>query len=105
MARASKHDLPEPAAGSVALLIGTRKGAFIMRGDKSRKKWKIAEDAFIGATVHHMVMDPRDRRTILMTAVTGHLGPTVYRSTDLGKTWEEAKRPPAFPKAAEGQKG
>ena len=36
---------------------------------------------------------------------TGHLGPTVFRSTDSGKTWKEAKTPPAFPKAPEGQKG
>src|SRR5262249_31010830 len=55
--------------------------------------------------VHHMVLDPRDRRTILTAARTGHLGPTVFRSTDLGKTWKEASRPPAFPKAPEGQPG
>jgi hypothetical protein len=59
-------------------------------------------DAFAS---HHMVMDPRDRRTILMTSHTGHLGPTIFQSTDLGKTWKEAAKPPAFPKAPEGQKG
>lgn len=55
--------------------------------------------------VHHMVLDPRDRRTMLMTAVTGHLGPTVFRSTDAGKTWKEAKQPPAFRKARPGETG
>src|SRR5262249_244451 len=38
-------------------------------------------------------------------AKTGHLGPTVFRSTDFGKNWKEAAKPPAFPKAPEGQKG
>jgi len=40
-----------------------------------------------------------------MAASTGHLGPTIFRSTDLGKTWKETNTPPAFPKVPEGQKG
>lgn len=92
-------------AGAVALLIGTRKGAFIMRGDKKRRKWKMSDVIFIGAVVHHVVMDPRDAKTILMCARTGHLGPTIFRSRDFGKTWREAKKPPAFPKMPEGQHG
>ena len=60
---------------------------------------------FLGHIVHHVVLDPRDRRTMLMAASTGHLGPTIFRSTDRGKTWKEAKTPPAFPKVPEGQTG
>src|SRR6185295_3098059 len=37
--------------------------------------------------------------TILMAAKTGHLGPTIFRSTDKGKNWKEAAVPPAFHKA------
>ena len=51
------------------------------------------------------MLDPRDGRTLLAAAKTGHLGPTVFRSTDFGRTWKEATRPPAFPKAPEGQTG
>ena len=51
------------------------------------------------------ILDPRDGRTLLAAAKTGHLGPTVFRSTDLGRTWKEAAKPPAFAKAADGQKG
>ena len=98
------HTTP-PRNGKIALLVGTRKGAFVLRSDASRRQWKISDGLFIGSVVHHMVMDPRDRRTILMTAHTGHLGPTIFRSTDLGKTWQETKRPPAFAKAPEGQPG
>jgi photosystem II stability/assembly factor-like uncharacterized protein len=95
----------KPAKGKMALLVGTRKGAFILRGDKSRRDWKLSDGMFIGNIVHHMVLDPRDSQTMLVGARTGHLGPTIFRSTDFGKTWKEAATPPAFPKAAEGQKG
>jgi hypothetical protein len=39
---------------------------------------------------------------MLMAARTGHLGPTVFRSTDEGRTWKEAAQPPRFPKSAKG---
>jgi photosystem II stability/assembly factor-like uncharacterized protein len=94
-----------PATGNVVLLVATRKGAFLLKGDRSRRTWKTTGPIFLGHVVHHLVMDPRDRRTLVMAARTGHLGPTVFRSTDLGRTWEEASRPPAFPKVADGQKG
>ncbi len=42
---------------------------------------------------------------MLMAARTGHLGPTVFRSTDGGQNWTEATRPPAFAKAPEGETG
>jgi hypothetical protein len=51
------------------------------------------------------VLDPRDGRTLLAAAKTGHLGPTVFRSTDHGRSWKEAQRPPAFAKAAAGEPG
>src|SRR5216683_1505598 len=52
-----------------------------------------------------LVLDPRDGRTLLAAAKTGHLGPTIFRSTDRGRSWKEAARPPAFPKAPEGETG
>jgi len=89
----------------VALLIATRKGAFMLSSDSLRRDWKLSAPIMLGNIVHHIVLDPRDRRTILMAARTGHLGPTVFRSADFGKKWKEAEKPPAFPKAEEGQKG
>ena len=96
---------PAAATGGVALLIATRKGAFVLKTDKARRAWKISGPMFFGHTVHHLLLDPRDRRTLLLGARTGHLGPSVFRSTDFGRSWKEAARPPAFPKAPEGQKG
>jgi hypothetical protein len=60
---------------------------------------------FLGEVVNHAVLDPRDRRTLLAAVRAGHLGPTVFRSTDFGRTWKEAARPPAFGKAAPGEEG
>lgn len=91
--------------GRVVLLVGTRKGAFVLRSDEARKSWEIAGPRFLGNVVHHMVADPRDGKTILVAAKTGHLGPTVFRSTDSGRTWKEASTPPRFPKAEGHAKG
>src|SRR5262245_24468948 len=88
--------------GRVVLLVGTRKGAFLYHADAQRRSWKTDGPHHLGAEIHHMVMDPRDRRTILMAAKTGHLGPTIFRSSDFGRTWTEASQPPAFRKTAAG---
>ncbi len=103
---AKKKTAPAKAkTDSVVLLVATKKGAFILNSDHKRRQWGIKGPIFLGNIVHHLVLDPRDQRTMLMAAKTGHLGPTVFRSTDRGKTWKEASRPPAFAKAPEGQKG
>ena len=52
--------------------------------------WRADGPHFLGHIIHHLVLDPRDGRTLLAAAKTGHLGPTVFRSTDLGRTWKEA---------------
>ena len=88
----------------MAVLVATRKGAWIYHGDAARRAWRVDGPHFLGHIVSHVVLDPRDGRTLLAAAKTGHLGPTVFRSTDLGRSWKEAARPPAFPKAAEGEK-
>src|SRR3990172_6428935 len=89
----------------VVVLVATRKGAWLYHGDAARRSWRADGPHFLGHIVSHLVLDPRDRRTLLAAAKTGHLGPTVFRSTDLGRTWKEAAKPPAFAKAADGQSG
>lgn len=88
---------------AVTLLIATRKGGFLLRSDAARANWRVSPPIFLGHIANHIVCDPRDRKTILMAARTGHLGPTVFRSTDAGATWNEAERPPAFEKTAGGK--
>src|SRR3990172_1521985 len=85
----------------VLVLVATRKGAWLFHGDATRRTWRVDGPHFLGHIISHLVLDPRDGRTLLAAAKTGHLGPTVFRSTNLGRTWKEAARPPAFAKAAE----
>lgn len=82
---------------AMKLLIGTRKGAWVLSGDSAREKWELTGPEFLGHIINHWVADPRDKKIQLMAAKTGHLGPTIFRSTDSGKTWAEADVPPAFP--------
>ncbi len=102
---------PAPASGPAAargsataptrlvLLAATRKGAWLFHSDPQRETWTVQGPHFLGHTISHLQLDPRDGKTLLAAAKTGHLGPTVLRSTNLGRTWQEAKQPPAFAKS------
>ena len=87
------------AAKSTMVLVGTRKGLFVLFADGKRQKWRAEGPHFLGQIVNHAVLNPKTG-TMLVAARAGHLGPTVFRSADVGKNWKEAASPPAFPKAA-----
>lgn len=91
------------AIKQIVLLVSTRKGAWLFQSDHKRKKWNINGPHFLGQIINHMVLDPRDGRTLLVAASTGHLGPTMFRSTNLGRKWSEVSKPPAFAKSEEGK--
>jgi photosystem II stability/assembly factor-like uncharacterized protein len=78
--------------------VATRKGAWLFHGDARRKTWAADGPHFLGHNISHVQLDPRDGRTLLAAAKTGHLGPTIFRSTNFGRTWKEAQQPPAFAK-------
>jgi photosystem II stability/assembly factor-like uncharacterized protein len=80
------------------LYITTRKGFWIANVNADRRSWSLRGPTFLGQQCHHLVLDPRDRRTLLCASRQWHLGPTVFRSTDGGETWKEAATPPQFPK-------
>ena len=86
----------------IVVMVATRKGAWLYHGDSARRTWRVDGPHFLGHVVSQLALDPRDRKTLLAAAKTGHLGPTIFRSTNLGRTWQEATRPPAFAKAADG---
>ena len=98
-------DLKKTSARPLSLLVATRKGAFILKSDAARRTWKTTGPLFLGQIVHHMVLDPRDGRTMLASTSTGHLGPTMMKSVDGGRSWKEVAKPPAFPKAPAGETG
>ncbi len=80
----------------VLVMLGTRKGAFILQSDSRRRNWKMKGPYFEGSPVFHMAFDHRDGRTIYAAVNSGHFGPTVFRTKNFGKTWENAKNPPRF---------
>ena len=109
-AKAAPKKAPKKATARVPrpqkqlVLVATRKGAWIYHGDAARKTWRADGPHFLGHIIHHLVLDPRDGKTLLAAASTGHLGPTIFRSTDLGKSWKEAARPPAFKRKTAGRR-
>lgn len=80
------------------LYVATRKGIWIANAGADRRTWSLRGPTFLGSQCHHVVLDPRDRRTLLAASRQWHLGPTVFRSNDGGETWKEAATPPQFPK-------
>ena len=76
-----------PAVRRITLLVATRKGLWTLASDAARSRWTLAGPRFLGHTLHHVVADPRDGKTWLAAAGTGHLGPTVFRSSDRGRAW------------------
>jgi photosystem II stability/assembly factor-like uncharacterized protein len=66
------------------------KGAFVLRSDKSRKKWKVEGPHFRGEAVYALLHDTRGGRTRTFAATNSmHWGPTLRTSKDNGATWSE----------------
>jgi photosystem II stability/assembly factor-like uncharacterized protein len=76
---------------SVAVWIGTRKGAFVARS-KDRKTWKIEGPHLRGQEVNHIVVDPRDPKRAYAAALSGWFGPHLHISVDGGKTWNLSEK-------------
>lgn len=86
-----------PVGTTLHLLIGTKKGAWILRDGGGRRSWNISAPICFGTSVFHIVQDPRDPKRMVLSSKAGHLGPTVMVSADGGRKWTEAAKPPAFP--------
>lgn len=72
---------------SVRLLVGTRKGAFIMTSDGTRKDWQISGPHFAGWEVYHLKGSPADPNRLYASQSSGWFGQQIQRSNDGGATW------------------
>ena len=72
----------------VRVLVGTRKGAFILTSDAKRAKWKVSGPNFAGWEVYHMKGSPVDPNRLYASQCSGWFGQLIQRSDDGGKTWE-----------------
>ncbi len=72
----------------VRVLVGTRKGAFILTSDGKREKWEVNGPHFAGWEMYHLKGSPVDPNRIYASQSSGWFGQTMQRSNDGGKTWE-----------------
>lgn len=79
----------------VLVLIGTRKGGFILESDRKREKWSLRGPMFKGWNVMHMTFDPRINR-LHAAVVHDVFGPSTHYSDDLGENWTQGKEAPSF---------
>src|SRR5436305_1060448 len=87
---------------SVRVLVGTKKGAFILSSDGSRKKWKVEGPLFSGWEIYHLKGSPVDPNRIFCSQSSGWFGQVIQRSSDGGKTWETPASKDGLPKTPEG---
>ncbi len=72
----------------VRVLVGTRKGAFVMTSDAKREKWEISGPHFAGWEIYHVKGSPVDPNRLYASQSSGWFGQMMQRSDDGGKTWE-----------------
>ncbi len=72
----------------VRVLVGTRKGAFILTSDGKREKWEVNGPFFGGWEIYHLKGSPVDPNRIYASQSSGWFGQLIQRSNDGGKTWE-----------------
>ncbi len=89
----------------VRVLVGTKKGAFILASDGKRQKWEVSGPHFGGWEMYHLKGSPVDPDRIYASQTSGWFGQVISRSDDGGKTWttpgssaEELKTPEGWPK-------
>ena len=69
------------------LLVGTRKGAFVLTADGKRKRWNISGPHFAGWEIYHLKGSPVEPNRIYASQTSGWFGQIIQRSNDGGKTW------------------
>ena len=72
---------------NVRLLVGTRKGAFVLTSDGKRKKWEVSGPHFAGWEVYHLKASPVQPDRIYASQSSSWFGQIIQRSDDGGKTW------------------
>jgi photosystem II stability/assembly factor-like uncharacterized protein len=72
----------------VRVLVGTRKGAFVLTADGKRKQWEVSGPHFAGWEIYHVKGSPADPNRLYASQSSGWFGQLIERSNDGGKSWE-----------------
>jgi len=87
-------------ADRVILLVGTRKGAFVVSSDRARRDWTIRGPLCEGYPIHDMTLDP-DTGRAWAAGGSPWYGPTVFTSDDLFETWTQSSSGLAYEAGSE----
>ena len=74
--------------GGIRVLVGTRKGAFVLTSDGGRADWKVDGPHFAGWEIYHVKGSPADPDRLYASQSSGWFGQVIQRSDDGGRTWE-----------------
>ncbi|MFO0909033.1 MAG: sialidase family protein [Isosphaeraceae bacterium] len=74
--------------GGVRVLVGTKKGAFILTSDGDRSRWDVSGPLFAGWEIYHLKGSPVDPNRLYASQCSGWFGQMIQRSNDGGATWE-----------------
>jgi photosystem II stability/assembly factor-like uncharacterized protein len=84
-----------PRDGDVMVLVGTTKGAFMMRSNAARSRWEVGGPHFPGQNIYSFALDQRGgRRRLLAGGSSDHWGPVLHTSDDFGATWSHPEHAP-----------
>ena len=86
----------------VRVLVGTRKGAFILSSDGKREKWDVSGPHFAGWEIYHMKGSQADPNRIYVSQTSGWFGQVIQRSDDGGRTWHQPGTPKDEPTTGPG---
>ena len=82
---------------NVRVLVGTRKGAFILNSDGKREKWQVSGPHFAGWEIYHLKGSSADPNRLYASQNSGWFGQIIQRSDDGGKTWFQPGTPGGVP--------
>jgi photosystem II stability/assembly factor-like uncharacterized protein len=82
---------------NVRVLVGTRKGAFILTSDGKRERWDVSGPLFAGWEIYHLKGSPADPNRLYASQTSGWFGQVIQRSDDGGKTWFQPGTPAGEP--------
>jgi photosystem II stability/assembly factor-like uncharacterized protein len=81
----------------VRVLVGTRKGAFVLKADAKRERWDVSGPHFAGWEIYHLKGSPADPNRLYASQSSGWFGQIIQRSDDGAKTWHQPGTPPGEP--------
>src|SRR5919112_1875152 len=81
----------------VRVLVGTRKGAFVLTADAKRERWDVSGPHFAGWEIYHLKGSPADPDRLFASQCSSWFGQIIQRSDDGGKTWHQPGTAPGEP--------